>query len=81
MGHQGTLGIVTEAEADRYAARCRDALDGLVDVYRSLPERPALERPSRRAGVSVRDPVERQHTQTNPVMRSATTSGRWRAGG
>jgi RHH-type proline utilization regulon transcriptional repressor/proline dehydrogenase/delta 1-pyrroline-5-carboxylate dehydrogenase len=35
---------VTKAEADRYAARCRDALDGLVDVYRRLPERPNLER-------------------------------------
>ncbi|MGZ6645059.1 MAG: hypothetical protein ACXVFT_24905, partial [Solirubrobacteraceae bacterium] len=25
---------VTSAEADRYAARCREALDGLVEVYR-----------------------------------------------
>jgi proline dehydrogenase len=37
---------VTSAEADRYAARCREALDGLVDVYRKLPERSALERDS-----------------------------------
>ena len=28
------------AEADRYAARCGEALDGLVEVYRKLPERP-----------------------------------------
>jgi proline dehydrogenase len=28
---------VTSAEADRYAARCREALDGLVEVYRKLP--------------------------------------------
>jgi RHH-type proline utilization regulon transcriptional repressor/proline dehydrogenase/delta 1-pyrroline-5-carboxylate dehydrogenase len=37
---------VTSAEADRYAQRCREALDGLVDVYRKLPERPSLERDS-----------------------------------
>jgi proline dehydrogenase len=37
---------VTSAEADRYAARCHEALDGLVDVYRKLPERPALEHDS-----------------------------------
>ena len=37
---------VTSAEADRYATRCHEALDGLVDVYRSLPARPALERDS-----------------------------------
>ena len=37
---------VTSAEADRYATRCHEALDGLVDVYRKLPERPALERDS-----------------------------------
>ena len=35
---------VTSAEADRYAARCADALDGLADVYARLPERSALER-------------------------------------
>ena len=34
---------VTSAEADRYAARCREALEGLVDVYARLPARPALE--------------------------------------
>src|SRR6478735_2510209 len=34
---------VTSAEADRYAARCLQSLDGLDDVYRKLPPRPALE--------------------------------------
>ena len=41
---------ITSAEADRYAARCREALDGLVAVYRKLPERPHLEEDS--AGAS-----------------------------
>jgi proline dehydrogenase len=49
---------VTAAEADRYAARCRDALDQLTDAYRSLPERPQLERdglgPIPRANLSVK---------------------------
>jgi proline dehydrogenase len=49
---------VTAAEADRYAARCRDALDTLVDVYARLPERRALERdsagPLPRANLSVK---------------------------
>jgi proline dehydrogenase len=35
---------VTAEEADRYAARCHDALDGLAEVYARLPSRPALER-------------------------------------
>ena len=35
---------VTAAEADRYAERCRQALDQLTETYRSLPERPRLER-------------------------------------
>ncbi|MGZ6697546.1 MAG: hypothetical protein ACXVFL_18140, partial [Solirubrobacteraceae bacterium] len=49
---------VTSAEADRYAARCREALDGLAVVYRGLPERPMLERdsagPLPRANLSVK---------------------------
>jgi proline dehydrogenase len=49
---------VTSAEADRYAARCREALDGLVEVYARLPQRPALERdsagPIPRANLSVK---------------------------
>ena len=35
---------VTAAEADRYAARCHEALDELAEVYAPLPPRPALER-------------------------------------
>ena len=34
---------VTEAEADRYAARCMDALDTLAEAAPSWPERPVLE--------------------------------------
>ncbi len=49
---------VTSAEADRYAARCRESLDGLAEVYRGLPERPILERdsagPIPRANLSVK---------------------------
>jgi RHH-type proline utilization regulon transcriptional repressor/proline dehydrogenase/delta 1-pyrroline-5-carboxylate dehydrogenase len=49
---------VTSAEADRYAARCRESLDGLAEVYRDLPERPILEHdsagPLPRANLSVK---------------------------
>ena len=49
---------VTSAEADRYAARCRESLEGLAEVYRGLPERPILERdsagPIPRANLSVK---------------------------
>jgi proline dehydrogenase len=49
---------VTSAEADRYAARCRDALDGLAEVYATLPPRPQLEAdthgPIPRANLSVK---------------------------
>jgi proline dehydrogenase len=34
---------VTQAEADRYAARCADALDVLAAAYARLPDRPQLE--------------------------------------
>ena len=37
---------VTEAEADRYAARCREALDTLAGAAPDWPERPLLERDS-----------------------------------
>src|SRR5215218_1003316 len=37
---------VTEAEADRYAARCRDALDTLAAAAPDWPDRPVLERDS-----------------------------------
>jgi RHH-type proline utilization regulon transcriptional repressor/proline dehydrogenase/delta 1-pyrroline-5-carboxylate dehydrogenase len=49
---------ITEAEADRYAERCRDALVSLVSAARAWPERPVLERDSvggiARANVSVK---------------------------
>jgi RHH-type proline utilization regulon transcriptional repressor/proline dehydrogenase/delta 1-pyrroline-5-carboxylate dehydrogenase len=49
---------ITAAEADRYAARCRAALDELTAAYRDLPERPLLERdglgPLPRANLSVK---------------------------
>jgi proline dehydrogenase len=35
---------VTQPEADRYAARCADALEVLADAYSRLPEQPQLER-------------------------------------
>jgi proline dehydrogenase len=34
---------VTSAEADRYAQRCHEALDGLAEVYGRLPPQPQLE--------------------------------------
>ena len=37
---------VTEAEADRYAARCREALDTLAEAAPAWPDRPALEHDS-----------------------------------
>jgi RHH-type proline utilization regulon transcriptional repressor/proline dehydrogenase/delta 1-pyrroline-5-carboxylate dehydrogenase len=49
---------VTTAEADRYAARCADALDELTKAYAELPPRPALEGdahgPLPRANLSVK---------------------------
>src|SRR5436305_1987942 len=49
---------VTTAEADRYAARCAEALEALAQVYAPLPERPALEAdssgPIARAHLSVK---------------------------
>ena len=49
---------VTEAEADRYAARCTDALEQLAPASRSWPPRPVLEQdslgPLPRANVSVK---------------------------
>ncbi|MEA2483074.1 MAG: proline dehydrogenase [Thermoleophilaceae bacterium] len=49
---------VTQPEADRYAARCAEALDVLADAYRRLPDRPQLERdasgPLPRANLSVK---------------------------
>jgi proline dehydrogenase len=49
---------VTQAEADRYAERCNDALEQLAAAARKWPERPMLERdsvgPVPRANVSVK---------------------------
>jgi proline dehydrogenase len=49
---------VTQAEADRYAERCRDALEVLASAASGWPERPVLESDSRgpipRANVSVK---------------------------
>ncbi|MEA2404585.1 MAG: proline dehydrogenase [Thermoleophilaceae bacterium] len=49
---------VTQAEADRYAERCTDALEVLAGAYEDWPERPLLERDSSgrvaRANLSVK---------------------------
>jgi RHH-type proline utilization regulon transcriptional repressor/proline dehydrogenase/delta 1-pyrroline-5-carboxylate dehydrogenase len=49
---------MTAPEADRYAARCTDALETLVAAYAKLPSRPALEAddvgPLPRANLSVK---------------------------
>jgi proline dehydrogenase len=49
---------VTAAEADRYAARCAEALDALAAAYDKLDEQPGLERdssgPLPRANLSVK---------------------------
>jgi RHH-type proline utilization regulon transcriptional repressor/proline dehydrogenase/delta 1-pyrroline-5-carboxylate dehydrogenase len=59
---------VTTAEADRYAARCGEALDGLVDVYRRLPERPALEADS--AGRIPRENLSVKVSALTPLLRA-----------
>ncbi len=58
---------VTRAEADRYAARCCEALDGLVSVYRKLPERPLLERDS--AGRIPRENLSVKVSALTPLLR------------
>src|SRR5213078_2415636 len=58
---------VTSAEADRYAARCRDSLEGLVEVYRRLPERPLLERDS--AGPIARVNLSVKVSALTPLLR------------
>src|SRR5439155_21093051 len=49
---------VTQAEAQRYADRCADALDTISDAARAWPERPQLEHdsvgPLPRANLSVK---------------------------
>lgn len=58
---------VTAPEADRYAARCHEALDGLVDVYRKLPQRPHLERDS--AGRIARENLSVKVSALTPLLR------------
>jgi proline dehydrogenase len=58
---------VTSTEADRYAARCREALEGLVDVYRKLPARPALEADS--AGRIPRENLSVKVSALTPLLR------------
>jgi proline dehydrogenase len=58
---------VTKGEADRYAARCREALEGLVDVYRNLPERPQLEHDS--AGRIPRENLSVKVSALTPLLR------------
>jgi proline dehydrogenase len=59
---------VTSAEADRYAERCRDALEGLVEVYRQLPERPQLEHDS--AGPIPRENLSVKVSALTPLLRA-----------
>ena len=58
---------ITSAEADRYAARCREALEGLVEVYRKLPERPSLEADS--AGRIPRENLSVKVSALTPLLR------------
>jgi RHH-type proline utilization regulon transcriptional repressor/proline dehydrogenase/delta 1-pyrroline-5-carboxylate dehydrogenase len=59
---------VTRPEADRYAARCREALEGLVDVYRKLPDRPQLEHDS--AGRIPRENLSVKVSALTPLLRA-----------
>ena len=81
---------VTAAEADRYARRCREALDGLHEVYARLPPRPGLEAdsfgPIPRANLSVKvsaltpllrpDAPERGKRDAAPRVRDLLRHGR-----
>src|SRR4051795_8581249 len=58
---------VTAAEADRYATRCHEALDGLHEVYRRLPPRPQLERDS--AGAIPRENLSVKVSALTPLLR------------
>src|SRR3954453_13733034 len=81
---------VTAAEADRYAARCAEALDALASAYARLPSRPALEAdglgPIPRANLSVKvsaltpllrpDAPEIGKRDAAPRLRGAAPRGR-----
>jgi proline dehydrogenase len=58
---------VTEEEAERYAARCRDMLESLAGAAGRWPDRPALERDS--AGPIPRVNVSVKVTALTPHMR------------
>jgi RHH-type proline utilization regulon transcriptional repressor/proline dehydrogenase/delta 1-pyrroline-5-carboxylate dehydrogenase len=58
---------VTEAEADRYAARCADALDELAAAAEHWPERPLLECDS--AGAIPRANLSVKVSALTPLMR------------
>ena len=58
---------VTAAEADRYAARCHEALDGLHEVYRRLPARPRLEADS--FGAIPRENLSVKVSALTPLLR------------
>jgi RHH-type proline utilization regulon transcriptional repressor/proline dehydrogenase/delta 1-pyrroline-5-carboxylate dehydrogenase len=58
---------VTQAEADRYAARCADALDVLGDAYSRLPEKQHLERDS--FGVLPRANLSVKVSALTPLLR------------
>ena len=58
---------VTQAEAQRYAARCAEALDTVAAAARGWPERPALERDS--AGVLPRANLSVKVSALTPLLR------------
>jgi RHH-type proline utilization regulon transcriptional repressor/proline dehydrogenase/delta 1-pyrroline-5-carboxylate dehydrogenase len=58
---------VTAAEADRYAQRCHEALDGLHEVYRRLPARPRLEADS--FGTIPRENLSVKVSALTPLLR------------
>jgi RHH-type proline utilization regulon transcriptional repressor/proline dehydrogenase/delta 1-pyrroline-5-carboxylate dehydrogenase len=59
---------ITAAEADRYAARCDEALRELANAYADWPERPALERDSQ--GIVPRANLSVKVSALTPLMRS-----------
>jgi proline dehydrogenase len=58
---------VTEAEADRYAERCADALEELARAYEKVPQREQLERDS--AGPLPRANLSVKVSALTPLMR------------
>jgi proline dehydrogenase len=58
---------VTQGEADRYAARCGEALDELAGAYDKVPEREQLERDS--TGLLPRANLSVKVTALTPLMR------------